>query len=86
MPVYTIKMTNMLSKVCGSKITDSLRKKIDAVDADNKEAVLNLGIDFATDQCRELLNKGVRGLHFYTMDRSRTTAEIIHNLRAENLL
>ena len=86
MPVYTIKMTNMLSKVCGSTITDELKSKIDAVDPEDKEAVLDMGIDFAVDQCKGLLKEGVPGLHFYTMDRSQSTAEIINRLKKDNLL
>ncbi len=86
MPVYTIKLTNILSKVCGSTITDELQQKLDAVDGEDKEAVLQMGIDFAVDQCRGLLKEGVSGLHFYTMNRSKSTSEIIDRLRAENLL
>lgn len=86
MPVYTVKMTNMLSKVCGSTITDELRARLDAVDAEDKNAVLNLGIDYSTEQCRGLLKQGVPGLHFYTMDRSKSTTEIINRLNRENLL
>lgn len=86
MPVYTIKMTQMLSKVCGSSITAPLQAKIDAVDPDDKQAVLNLGIDVATEQCRDLIKKGVSSLHFYTMNRSKTTTEIIHRLNSENVL
>lgn len=86
MPVYTIKMTQMLSKVCGAKITDKLQEKIDKVDPEDKEAVLDLGIDFAVDQCEGLLKAGVAGLHFYTMDRSKSTTEIINRLRQDNLL
>jgi methylenetetrahydrofolate reductase (NADPH) len=86
MPVYTIKMTNMLSKVCGSTITDELQRLLDRVDADDKEAILNVGIDFATEQCKHLLKEGVPGLHFYTMDRSKSTTEIITRLKNINLL
>jgi len=86
MPVYTVKMTNMLSRVCGSTITENLQGKLDAVDAEDALAVLNLGIDFATEQCRGLLKEGVAGLHFYTMDRSRSTGEIVNRLRREELL
>jgi len=86
MPVYSVKMTNNLSRLCGTAITDTLQRRLELVDADDKDAVLNLGIDFATEQCRDLLNKGVAGLHFYTMDRSKTTTEIINRLRQENLL
>ncbi len=86
MPVYTIKLTRMLSDVCGSTITDALREKIEAVDPDDKGAVLNLGIDFAVDQCKGLLETGVPGLHFYTMDRAKSTTEIIRRLRPDGLL
>ncbi len=86
MPVYTVKMTNMLSKVCGATIIDTLQGKLEAVDADDKDAVLALGIDFAVEQCRGLLKEGVAGLHFYTMDRGKSTTEIINRLKQENLL
>jgi len=86
MPVYTVKMANMLSKVCGSAIPADLQNRLDAVDANDKDAVLKLGIDFATEQCRGLLKEGVAGLHFYTMDRSYSTTQIINNLKAEKLL
>jgi methylenetetrahydrofolate reductase (NADPH) len=59
---------------------------LDAVDPEDKEAVLNLGIDFATEQCRDLLKEGVSGLHFYTMNRSKSTTEIINRLKTEALL
>ena len=86
MPVYTVNMTNNLSKVCGTTIIDTLQRLLEVVDTDDKDAVLNLGIDFATEQCRGLLKEGVAGLHFYTMDRSKSTTEIINRLRQENLL
>ncbi|MBU0993204.1 MAG: methylenetetrahydrofolate reductase [Proteobacteria bacterium] len=86
MPVYTLKMTQMLSKVCGAKITDKLQQKLDAVDAEDKDAVLNLGVDFAVEQCAGLLKEGVPGLHFYTMDRRKSTTAIITRLKEDRLL
>ncbi|MBA3029425.1 MAG: 5,10-methylenetetrahydrofolate reductase [Desulfobacteraceae bacterium] len=86
MPVYTLGMTRSLSQVCGSSITDALNAKLQAVDPKDSEAVLNLGIDFAVDQCRGLLKAGVCGLHFYTMNRSKSTGEIISQLKKESLL
>ena len=86
MPVYTVKMTRMLARVCGATITPDLRKRIDGVDPENKDAVLDLGIDFATEQCKGLLAQGVAGLHFYTMDRSYSTSRILGNLKQEGLV
>ncbi len=86
MPVYTVKMTQMLSRVCGSSIVPELQRKLDGVDEADSKAVLRLGVDFATEQCRGLLKEGVAGLHFYTMDRGYSTAEIVRSLRQEGLL
>jgi len=86
MPVYTVKLTNILAGVCGATITPQLQDKLDAVADADKETVLQTGIDFAVDQCRDLLRQGVPGLHFYTMNRSKSTGEIIDRLKGENLL
>jgi methylenetetrahydrofolate reductase (NADPH) len=86
MPVYTVKMTQALSKVCGTTITQKLQEKLDAVDKDDPADVLNSGIDFAVEQCEGLLKKKVAGLHFYTMNRSRSTQAIITQLKDKQLL
>jgi len=86
MPVYTEKLTAILSKTCGSKITDELQSKLDSVNSEDKDAVLNLGIDFAVEQCKDMLQKGVAGLHFYTLNRNRSTAEIIRRLKQAGML
>jgi methylenetetrahydrofolate reductase (NADPH) len=86
MPVYTVKMTKMLAKVCGTSFNDEFQGKLDELAKSDKDEVLNFGIDFAVEQCRELVKKGVAGLHFYTMDRSKSTTEIITRLRKEKLL
>lgn len=86
MPIYTVKMTHMLAKVCGATITPDLQNRLDAVNAYDKDAVLQLGIDFAVEQCRGLLSNGLPGLHFYTMNRSHSATRILQTLKAESLL
>jgi len=86
MPVYTLRLTKILSRVCGAAIPSGLQGKLDGVDPENADAVLDLGIEYALEQCRGLLEKGVHGLHFYTMNRSRSTRTIIDTLKRENLI
>ena len=86
MPVYTLKLTKILTSVCGTSIPKALQVKMDAVDKDDKDAVLNLGIDHAIEQCKGLLTQGVPGLHIYTMNRSRSTKVIVETLKKENLI
>ncbi|MBW2099954.1 MAG: methylenetetrahydrofolate reductase, partial [Deltaproteobacteria bacterium] len=48
--------------------------------------VVQFGIDFATQQCRDLLKNGVQGLHFYTMNRAKSVNTIVTTLQNEGLL
>src|SRR5262245_45458217 len=47
---------------------------------DNPEAVEQVGILWASEQCRDLLDNDVRGIHFYTLNRSDATRRIYENL------
>lgn len=86
MPIYSVKMMEMLAGLCGATITDEIRQGIATLPEDDKEALLDFGIEFATNQCVSLLESGVPGLHFYTMDRSASTVSIVERLRNKRLL
>ncbi|MFC1996263.1 methylenetetrahydrofolate reductase [Chloroflexota bacterium] len=86
MPVYSIKMMEMLAGLCGATITEPLRKGLAAIPEDDKSALNEFGIDFAAVQCRDLLEAGVIGLHIYTMDRSSSTIGLINRLRSDGSL
>jgi methylenetetrahydrofolate reductase (NADPH) len=86
MPIYTVKLMENLAKICGCTITDEVRQGLAACPADDKQAVAQFGIELATRQCRGLLEHGVDGLHFYTMNRGKSIAAILDTLRAEGLL
>ena len=86
MPIFSLKMLHQLAKLCGASIPPALADRLAALPAGDQKALLQFGIDFATEQCRELLQAGVVGLHFYTMDRSQATSAIVSRLRHEGLL
>jgi methylenetetrahydrofolate reductase (NADPH) len=46
--------------------------------------VTRVGIHWATEQCRDLIDHGVRGIHFYTLNRSDATKQIFHSLGARD--
>ncbi len=68
------------TQLCGAKIPSSLREKLDEL-GDNDEAATEFGIEYATRQCEELLRAGVPGLHFYTLNKSHATVQVLKNLR-----
>jgi len=43
-------------------------------------AELDLGIEYATEQCEGLLRFGVPGIHFYSLNKSRSVKAIFENL------
>ena len=86
MPIYTVKLLEILAGVCGSTIPEDVRKKLDSIPADDKAGVVQFGIELATQQCRDLLKHGVPGLHFYTMNRGKSVHAIITTLQSEGLL
>jgi len=67
------------TQLCGSKIPPSLRAKLDQL-GNNDEEAAEFGIEYATRQCEELLRAGVPGLHFYTLNKSRSTVQVLKNL------
>ena len=67
------------AQICGAKIPPPLRVKLDELGT-NDEAAAEFGIEYATRQCEELLRAGVPGLHFYTLNKSRSTVLVLKNL------
>jgi methylenetetrahydrofolate reductase (NADH) len=77
MPIYTIKMTKNLAAMCGATITKELDDNLAALPVDDKEALQEFSINFAVNQCNELIDNGVQGIHFYTMDRAKIIEKIL---------
>ncbi|MCP4141859.1 MAG: 5,10-methylenetetrahydrofolate reductase [Chloroflexi bacterium] len=86
MPIYSIKMMRILAGMCGATITEKIESGLAALPEDENAALNDFGVNFAYEQCAELIKAGVPGLHIYTMDRSKSTIGLVNRLRAEALL
>lgn len=82
MPVTSLSQVQRLSDMCGAALPTDLVDKLRAAGPD-EEAVIEIGVDHAFRQCRELLAEGAPGIHFYTLNRSTSTREVLSRLRAE---
>lgn len=80
MPITNVGQVKRFTTMCGAKIPVPLNTALERVQ-DNADAVVQLGIDHATQQCRDLLAEGVQGIHFYTLNRSHSTEEILRRLQ-----
>jgi len=79
MPISTkTGMVRMAELALGAKFPASLLRAV--ARCQNDEAVTRVGIHWATEQCRDLLDNDVRGIHFYTLNKSDATRQIYENL------
>ena len=80
MPVLNLKQSQRFTKMCGASLSDSLLAKFDGVHED-PEKVREIGVNHAIDQCKDLIQSGAPGIHFYTLNRSKATLAILENLQ-----
>ena len=73
-PLATLKQITLLPKVFHIDIPEALADAVEQ--APNEQAVRQIGIEWAIEQCRELKAAGVPVLHFYTMGKSQATKRI----------
>ena len=81
MPLTTYGQIDRITRMCGATIPMKLRLQLERC-KDDPEALLQLGVAHATLQCSELLERGVPGIHFYTLNRSRASRMIVAALQS----
>src|SRR5690606_21801452 len=76
MPITNVAQVKRFTQMCGASIPPDLLRKLETSEADRSK-VRAIGVEHATRQAEELLGAGVPGLHFYTLNRSHATREIL---------
>lgn len=79
MPILSAGQTKRFVALCGAKLPAPFLKRLEEL-GDDDAAVTAYGIEYATEQCASLLEFGVPGLHFYTLNKSHSILEIAKNL------
>jgi methylenetetrahydrofolate reductase (NADPH) len=79
-PILNAGQITKFTQLSGAKIPAALKASLDKL-ATNDEAAAEFGIEYATRQCEELLRTGVPGLHFYTLNKARSTVQVLKNLK-----
>ena len=84
MPVTSISSMNRMAELsAGTNFPARLLKAMLRAGGD-KASIERIGINYASNQCAELLDADADGIHFYTLNRSKATLEIYHNLGINN--
>ena len=79
MPITNFKRIQRITKMCGAAFPPELASKLEAAQDDDL-AQMEIGVEFAVRQCRELLVAGVPGIHFYALNKSQACATILDAL------
>lgn len=80
MPVLDVNQLGRFKELSGCAIPDRLVKAL----GDGKDGgAISRGVEYATEQCLDLLKNGIAGIHLYCLNRSHSAARITENLRRE---
>jgi methylenetetrahydrofolate reductase (NADPH) len=80
MPITNVAQIERFTKLCGATIPAALRTRLEQV-RESPEATAAIGVEYATRQCEELVRGGAPGIHFYTLNRSRSTRDILARIK-----
>lgn len=79
MPIQSISGVKRMAGLSGARLPAPLLRALKRAGED-AQAVASVGAHWATEQCRDLLDRRVRGLHFYTLNKSAATRRIYESL------
>ncbi|TAM58294.1 methylenetetrahydrofolate reductase [NAD(P)H] [bacterium] len=81
MPITNAAQIERFTRMCGATIPPALVAELEAR-GEEPEAVIDLGVAYATLQCVDLLARGVPAIHFYTLNKSPATRAVVSALLA----
>ena len=81
MPITSSSQLLRFSDACGAEIPRWIRLRLQAY-GDDTASIKAFGLEVVTDLCDQLVSAGVPALHFYTMNQSTATQQILQQLGA----
>jgi methylenetetrahydrofolate reductase (NADPH) len=81
MPVINTRQIRKITNLCGAKVPAKFERIMNKYQ-DNKIALRDDGIAFATEQIIDLLSYGVEGIHLYVMNRTDVAKKLFDNINS----
>jgi methylenetetrahydrofolate reductase (NADPH) len=79
MPITNYTQLARFSDACGAEIPRYIRKRLESY-GDDRESIRAFGHEVVLDLCHRLLDGGVPGIHFYTMNQPQATLKLWREL------
>lgn len=80
MPVTNYNSLCKMVSLCRVEVPRKMAETID-LHKDDKDYILKYGIEYASNQCKDLIENDVKGLHFYTLNKSCAVDGILNNIK-----
>ena len=78
LPVTNLGQIQRITSLCDAKLPPEFLQELGK--RDDADWQTKVGIEFATKQVQELINRGVPGVHFYVLNKSQATLEVVRSL------
>ncbi len=79
LPIRSYTQLDRMLSMAKVTLPDKLMNKLEKY-KDNNDDIKKIGVDFASEQCQELIDNGIAGLHFYTLNKSDSVSKILDNI------
>ncbi len=83
LPVTNLGQIERIASLCGACLPSEFTQRLG--EKDDKEWQFEVGVEFAIQQTRELINAGVPGIHYYVLNQSPATIRILDAVNVQNL-
>ncbi len=79
LPVTNLAQIRRIASLCGARLPRTFQQALER-EADNPQGQFAVGVEFATRQVRDLVERGVPGLHFYVLNKSPATTAVLQSV------
>lgn len=79
LPILSAGQIKRFTAMCGARIPEKMLNRLNEL-GDDDEAAARFGVDYATEQCQDLLANGAEGIHFYSLNKAASCSAVLKNL------
>lgn len=79
LPILGAGQIKRFTAMCGARIPEKMLARLNEL-GDDDVAAAQFGIEYATEQCRDLLDNGAEGIHFYSLNKAPSCSAVLKNL------
>ena len=85
LPILNLASVKRIVSLCGAAIPAGYLARLEAADKEGAAAVREIGVEYAREQCRDLLERGAPGVHLYTLNKAQACLDIAKGLQLKRI-